>query len=95
MKLPIEYFRAIFDQALFDQIVSQSNLYAIQNNPSKPLGLTGAELEQFVGILFMMSIVRMPRARMYWSAGTRYEKVASVMPLRRFETVKRLSLIHI
>ena len=89
VKLPIEYFRAIFDQALFDQIVSQSNLYAIQNNPSKPLGLTGAELEQFVGILFMMSIVRMPRARMYWSAGTRYEKVASVMPLRRFETVKR------
>jgi len=59
VKLPTEYFRAIFDQALFDQIASQSHLYAIQNNPSKPLGLTGAELEKVVGILFVMSIVRM------------------------------------
>ena len=89
VKMPIQYFRSLFDDSLFDLIVAQSNLYATQNNPNKPLCLTGSELEQFVGILFVMSIVRMPRARMYWSAGTRYKKVASVMPFHRFETVKR------
>ena len=61
IKAPIKYFRSLFDESLFDIIVEQSNLYSTQNNPNRPLGLTSAELEQSVGILFVMSIVSMPR----------------------------------
>ena len=38
----------------------QSNLYAVQEDPSKPLGLTKSELECFLGTLFAMSLVKRP-----------------------------------
>ena len=79
MKRPIEY---VDDHDMKKNIVEQSNLYATQVNPNKLLGLDIATLEKFIGIIFLMSIVRMPRARMYWSLGLRFPKIADVMPLK-------------
>ena len=83
VKRPIEYVDDQFDNDMKKNIVEQSNLYATQVNPNKPLGLDIATLEKFIGIIFLMSIVRMPRARMYWSLGLRFPKIADVMPLKR------------
>ena len=93
VKRPVEYFNEQFDDAIKENIVEQSNLYAAQVNPNKPLGLDIATLERFIGILFLMSVTRMSRARMYWSQTMRFPKIADVMPLARWETVKRL--LHI
>ncbi|XP_046670996.1 piggyBac transposable element-derived protein 2-like [Homalodisca vitripennis] len=64
---PIEYFKEFFDNSILDRIVDQSNLFAIQKNPNKPLNLTRNELEQYIGICFAMSIFGLHRARMYWA----------------------------
>ena len=93
VKRPVEYFNEQFDDAIKDNIVEQSNLYATHVNPNKPLGLDIATLERFVGILFLMSVMRMSQARMYWSQKMRFPKIVDVMPLARWETVKRL--LHI
>lgn len=69
-------------------IVQESNRYGLQCNITKPLQLDRNELEQFIGIVFYMSIVKMPRARLYWGEETRCSKIADVMPLRRFEEIK-------
>ena len=37
---PSEYFKRFFNETIMNYIVTQSNLYAAQQNPSKPLGLT-------------------------------------------------------
>ena len=89
-KEPIGYFRELIDQDLLVHIVEESNLYALQEDINKPLNLTTAELEQFIAILFQMSIVKMPQARMYWSKECRYALVADIMPVNRFEEIKRL-----
>ena len=75
------------------KFVTQSNLFAIQTNPTKHLAITVPELEQFIGMLFYMSIVRMPLAEMYWSVEMRHGKVADVMPIVRFKTIKLM--LHI
>ena len=93
VKRPVEYFNERFDDVIKENIVEQSNLYATQVNPNKPLGLDIDTLERFIGILFLMSVTRMSRARMYWSQTMRLPKIADVMPLARWETVKRL--LHI
>ncbi|EEC01677.1 conserved hypothetical protein, partial [Ixodes scapularis] len=79
VRTPIEYFKEFFDDALFEYIVEQSNLFAIQKNPNKPLGLTRAELEQFLGTVTFMSFCSLPRTRLYWAAESRIPTIADTM----------------
>ena len=50
---------------MLDKTVEESNEHTIQRNPDNPLRLTNSELEQFISILFVMSLVKMPSSRMY------------------------------
>ena len=45
---PSEYFSKFFDETTMECIAEQSNLYAVQTNPSKPPMLTCKELEIFL-----------------------------------------------
>ena len=86
---PIAFFRYSFTNEILQFTSDESNKYAIQINPNKPLLLTKDELEQFTGILYMMTIVRMPGIRSYWNMETRYEKIANIMSRNRFDEIKR------
>ena len=85
---PIEFYKRLMNNELLDKIVDESNKYAIQTNPSSPLNLTRNELEQFFGILYVMSLVKMPSTRLYWSTEFNYDKVASIMAVSRLEKIK-------
>ncbi|KAM3626100.1 uncharacterized protein V6R79_022451 [Siganus canaliculatus] len=86
---PIQYFREFFDPDLLDTIVQQSNLYCMQKNPYSALKLDRNELEQFIGTLVYMSIVHLPRPRMYWSSECRVAQVSDVMSRDRWEEIKK------
>lgn len=88
IKLPIQYFRDFFDTELLNSIVEQSNLYCTQNNPNCALKLDRNELEQFIGTAVYMSVLHLPRSRMYWSSACRLPHVADVMPRDRWEEIK-------
>ena len=60
-----EYFSKLLDQSMLNKTIEESNKHAIQKNPDKPLRFTNTELEQFIGILYVMSLVKMPSSRMY------------------------------
>ena len=81
---PIDFFRHFFTDYILEFICDESNKYAIQVDPTKPLHLTKNELEQFIGILIMMSIVKMPSPRAYWAAETRHTKIADTVSCNRF-----------
>lgn len=66
----------------------ESNRYCVQQSDYEPL-ITAEEIEQFMGMLLLMSIVKMPSFRMFWAAETRYSPIADVMPRNRFEEIKR------
>lgn len=86
---PIEFYKQIINDEILDIIVEESNKYAIQNNPESPLNLTRTELEQFFGILYATSLVKMPSTRMYWSKEFYFVKVAGIMTVNRFERITK------
>lgn len=85
---PISYFRGFFDVELLSYVVEQSNLYALQTDPNKPLNLSQMELEQFLGTVMQMSLIKLPRARYYWASGTSIPQVCQVFSRDRWEEIK-------
>ncbi|KAG7236450.1 hypothetical protein INR49_000928 [Caranx melampygus] len=90
---PIDFFMHLFTQDIIDDIVYNTNLYAVQKGKDK-LALTSEEFKTFLGINMVMSYVRYPRSRMYWSSetGLHLELIADAMPVNRCEQI--LSYMH-
>ncbi|KAJ8963011.1 hypothetical protein NQ317_006820 [Molorchus minor] len=60
-----------------------------QKRPDRPLKTDSKEIEQFLGIIIWMSLIRQHSTRRYWSVNTRTPQIADIMPLNRFEELKR------
>ena len=80
---PFQYFKH-----LFDHIVEQTNLYAVQSTGSS-ISVEHNEMEQYLGLLIIMSIIKLPQIRRYWSKETRVPCIADVMSINRFEKIKQ------
>ena len=87
-RAPIEYFRSFFFPDLLQHIVEQSNLYSVQKNVNKSLNLSPSELEQFLGSLLAMSLVKLSNSRKYWSGKLNCPLVSEVMSRDRWEQIK-------
>ncbi|KAL2085795.1 hypothetical protein ACEWY4_019115 [Coilia grayii] len=86
---PIQYFERLLGRDVFEDVATQTNLYAVQVDPSKPLNVSVDEIQQFFGISLYMSAYGFPYTRMYWATNIRVDKIADVMSLSRWETIKR------
>ncbi|KAL3201041.1 hypothetical protein MRX96_012874 [Rhipicephalus microplus] len=87
--LPITYFRNFFDVTFLSHICEQSSLYSAQRNPNKVASMTVNDLEQFIGTLLTMSLMKLPQTRMYWSQRFRVSQVADTMTRDRWEEIKQ------
>ncbi|XP_063818872.1 piggyBac transposable element-derived protein 2-like [Pseudophryne corroboree] len=87
---PIHFFMHLFSDTMVDEIVHNTNLYTLQKRKGY-LSLTSHELKCFLGINLVMSYLRYPRSRMYWSSneGLRFDLIANAMPVYRFEEILR------
>ena len=86
---PVNYFRNIISDEVIMRIFEDSNRYAAQVYTDKPLNLTFDELEQFIGILFLTSVVRMQATRDYWEQSLQYDRLASITTIRKFKRIKK------
>ncbi|KAK9965402.1 hypothetical protein ABG768_018879 [Culter alburnus] len=84
---PKWYFDQFMDKSVFEHISNQSNLYAVMKNAPE-LKTTPSEIEQFIGLHILMTVVRMPSYRMYWQTATRYDPIATVMGRKRFDKLR-------
>lgn len=89
METPYQFFCYLFSEEISDTIVDQTNLYAIQNDPSKPLNVQKDEIKQFLGIILYMSLIHLPNSRAYWSDDLGFDKIKNVMTVNRYETIRR------
>ena len=85
---PMEYFKGFISDEVLAKICEQSNLYAIQNNTSKPLNLCSKELEQWLGIAMLMSITKISNPRLHWSFNNWSANITSIMSRNRWEEIK-------
>ncbi|XP_062853638.1 piggyBac transposable element-derived protein 2-like [Trichomycterus rosablanca] len=90
---PIDLFRHLFPLDLIDEIVHNTNMYALQKGKEN-LAVTSEEMQIFLGINMVMGYIRYPRARMYWSSedGLRLGIIADAMSVNRYEQI--LSHLH-
>ena len=58
---PIDFFIRFFTQDMIDDIVYNTNLYAVQKGKDK-LSLTSVKFKSFLGINLVMSYVRFHRS---------------------------------
>ena len=85
---PLRFFKQFWDDEIMDMVVTQTNLYSVQKSGSI-INITKEEIEQFIGIQMLMSIVKLPQYEMYWSAETRYEPIASTLSLKRYKKLRQ------
>jgi hypothetical protein len=85
---PYEYFKMFFKDEIFELIVTNTNLYSSQNFEN-PITTNVDEIRNYIGIELLMSIVSMPAYTDFWSTNLRYEPIASVMPLKRYQLLRR------
>ncbi|KAH8037124.1 hypothetical protein HPB51_008729 [Rhipicephalus microplus] len=86
---PITYFRNFFDVTFLSHICEQSSLYSAQRNPNKVNSMTVNDLEQFIGTVLTMSLMKLPQLRMYWSQRFRVSQVADTMTRDRWKEIKQ------
>ena len=85
---PRKYFDQFLEPTFFTYIAEQSNLYSVQQIDNS-VNTNAHEIEQFIGILVQMGVLKYPQYQMYWSPKTRASVITDVMGLTRFENLKR------
>lgn len=88
---PIRYFEKFFTDEVFELIVTQTNLYAIQQNIIGWTPVDGREFKAFLGILIIMGYHVLPSIDLYWSSDPdfRVNEIASTMTAKRFKQILR------
>lgn len=84
---PMAYFKYLFDDSIIENIANQTNLYSVEKNGSS-INTSSREIQQFLGIHILSSIVKMPSYRMYWAESTRYLPIADIMSRNRFDKLR-------
>lgn len=87
---PVDYVKRFLSDDFLELFVDQCNLYAVQKNPNKPLGVNKDEFEQWIGLVYYFSISRLPNVRMHWSRQlpTMRETAARIMSRNRWQDIK-------
>lgn len=89
LETPYEFFRYFFNDDVTDLIVKESNRYCDQKWPEKQRQLSQTELNQFIGICTLMSVIQMPNIRRYWAPITGNKLIKETMSVNKFEQIKQ------
>lgn len=88
LSAPIDYFYKLFGKNLIDQIVLQTNLYSVQCTGTS-INTDREEMKTFLAILLRMGVMKLSAYRDYWDEDCRINVVADLMPVKRFEKLRR------
>ena len=83
-KTLLQYFQIFWNHSLKNYIADQTNLYSIQKL-GKSICTNESEIQKFIGIQILMSIMKLPRFEMYWSTESRFLPVADIMTVNRYK----------
>ncbi|KAJ8729842.1 hypothetical protein PYW07_016880 [Mythimna separata] len=88
VRSPLDYFLTFFSEDVIANVVQETNAYSVLKT-GRSINLTEHEFRDFLAILILMGIVSLPSYLDYWSKKYRYDKIASVMSLKRYEAIRQ------
>ncbi|XP_027218790.2 piggyBac transposable element-derived protein 4 isoform X1 [Penaeus vannamei] len=80
---PIEYFLSYVSEDFLEDIAMYTNMKSTETTGTC-INTNSKEIAAFIGMTFAMSIIKMPRIRMYWQSKTRIPWIADKMTRDRF-----------
>ena len=86
---PIEIFKYFFSNDMLDYITEQTIKYSIQVRPEQPVKINRKEIECFIGIIILMSLIKISNSRLYWANNTKINLIANNMSIKKFEEIKK------
>lgn len=89
LQTPYQFFSYFFDDVLFQTICEETVRYSVMKDVNKPFNLTPLQLRKYLGILVMMSIVKLNNIRSYWSPNIGNQLIANTMSINTFEDIRR------
>ena len=84
----MEYFKLIWDDEMTKNLVEETNNYSIQVS-RKCINANVKEMKQFLGLHMLTSIIRLPGYGMCEANKFRFDEIASVMSLKRYQALRR------
>ena len=90
---PLNYFEMFWKSSLYEHIAQQTNLYAMQKDCAAVSSSKG-EIEQFIGMQMLMSVVQLPKYEIYWAKETRYAPIADVIGRNRYKPLRRYLYVN-
>ena len=84
----LEYFKTFFSDDIIYMIVDNTNLYSTQQT-GKSVNTNFSEVTDFLAIELLMGIFQLPAYTDYWAQATRIDKIANIMPLKRYQALRR------
>ena len=82
----LSYFKIFWSDDIINLLVEQTNLYSVQQTGSS-ISTNKSEMEQFIGIQMLMSIVSLPAYYPYWAVDSKYSPIAYIMSINRYKTM--------
>ncbi|KAJ8710228.1 hypothetical protein PYW07_009594 [Mythimna separata] len=89
LETPIQFFFYLFPQELIKMISEETNLYQVQNDPNSTFRVTEIDIRQFMGVVYLMSLIRLPRVTNHWNPILGTPIIQDTMPLNKFEKVRQ------
>lgn len=87
-RIPVEYVNMFLTDDMIENLVLESNKYATEKTGSCP-NFTKAELQTYIGMYYLMGIVRLPKIDDYGRSDLRYAQIADKMSRNRFHLIHR------
>ena len=69
---PIDAFKMLFTQQLFELIWEQTNVYGQQKHGTKWIPVTISEIISWIGLNILMGYHKLPSYRDYWSSNSNF-----------------------
>lgn len=86
---PIQYFLYLFPVDIFDSVAEQTNMYVVQKDIGDPFRVTGVDIQQFIGVVYIMSLIKLPSVACHWSNKIGTPIIQEVMSLKQFEKIRQ------
>ena len=83
----MQYFNKFWSSNITKNLATQTTIYSIQKS-GKCIDTNAKEIERFIGIQMLMSIISLPSYELYWSKNLRVDCVANVMSLKQYELIR-------
>lgn len=85
---PFQFFQYFFTEELVKTIVAQSNLYSVTKNLNKPFIISEEDVNKFLGIAILSSVLQVSETRMFWNDTVGNKLIIDTMSINHFEKIR-------